>query len=144
MKFSSQSVASTNLQGCIGTVNVTILDCGDMALDPSVSRADMFCTVQLDRQQQKTRNTALHVVPREPHRVRWNQSFMFSVQNLDQELVFSVYMFDKYSQDGTWIFFARNELNVDRFHWESVDGPGFFGILWWKGDGEDHAGPTSE
>lgn len=89
-----------NLKDCVGTLNVLVLDCQDMALDQSVSRADIFCAVHLDRQRQKTRTATLHVHPREPHRVRWNEPLMFSMRSFDQELSFYVYCYDKYSQDG--------------------------------------------
>jgi Ca2+-dependent lipid-binding protein len=84
---------------CIGTVSVSVLDCKDMALDPSMSRADVFCVARIDRQTQKTRATSVHLVPNVAYSVRWNQSFVFSIRSLDDLIRFEVFVFDKYSQD---------------------------------------------
>jgi hypothetical protein len=90
---------------CMGTLNVLVVECKNLWLsDPSALRSDIYCHVQLGKQQLKTRTVP--VVPNRMNQqsavvdVRFGQALMFSVPNLDTVLRFVVFCCDKYSQDG--------------------------------------------
>lgn len=61
----------------------------------------LFYTLQLDRQKQLSKK--IHVTQKDIRNRRtlnFNQHFIMSVSNLDENLVMTLYNYDKYSQDG--------------------------------------------
>ncbi|KAI9015102.1 hypothetical protein BC832DRAFT_589560 [Gaertneriomyces semiglobifer] len=88
----------------IGTLQVLVLEArGLVRVARAVSKLDLFCRVQLNRQQVKTRT----VNSQSP---RWNQTMFLSVLSLDETLKISIYNYDRYSQDD---YLGQAEIPLD-------------------------------
>ncbi|KNC97059.1 uncharacterized protein SPPG_07456 [Spizellomyces punctatus DAOM BR117] len=87
----------------IGTLQVMVAEAKNLVRVDRGHKLDLFCRVQLNRQQVKTR-TVHSVAP------RWNQALVFSVLSLDETLKISVYNYDRYSQDD---YLGQAELALD-------------------------------
>ncbi|TPX63785.1 hypothetical protein SpCBS45565_g06360 [Spizellomyces sp. 'palustris'] len=87
----------------IGTLQVMVAEAKNLVRVDRGHKLDLFCRVQLNRQQVKTR-TVHSAAP------RWNQALVFSVLSLDETLKISVYNYDRYSQDD---YLGQAELALD-------------------------------
>ncbi|KAJ3339221.1 Intersectin 1 (SH3 domain protein) [Gonapodya sp. JEL0774] len=86
-----QHRTSVNTFNATGTLKLTILEGTDI-LQPDITKIEVFCRAEVGHQSIKTkvvRDSAL----------RFNQTLMFSVENLDETVRITVLNSDKYSQD---------------------------------------------
>ncbi|KAI9099787.1 Dbl homology domain-containing protein [Phlyctochytrium arcticum] len=86
----------------IGTLQVLVAE-GKNLVRVDRGKLDLFCRVQLNRQQVKTR-TVHSPAP------RWNQALVLSVLSLDETLKISIYNYDRYSQDD---YLGQAEVALD-------------------------------
>ncbi|KXS10787.1 hypothetical protein M427DRAFT_461722 [Gonapodya prolifera JEL478] len=60
-----------------------------------MAKLEVFCRVEVGHQTIKTK------IVRDPS-LKFNQTLMFSVEDLDESVRITVLNYDKYSQDGPW------------------------------------------
>lgn len=86
-----RAISSQKSKPPIGTLKLTLID--GFQLSAARSRGDVYCVVQLGEQQFKSR------IVHDIDTPRWNQTVVFSLNHFSEQLCFSVFSCNKYSQD---------------------------------------------
>lgn len=90
--------AQPEVENCIGTLSVSLIECKHLKVNPAHSKSELFCSVRLNRQEYQSRHVPLYVDGKHG-RARWNQQLLFSVGSLDEFVFFTLAYYGKYGQD---------------------------------------------
>ncbi|KAI3642073.1 hypothetical protein MP228_011628 [Amoeboaphelidium protococcarum] len=86
---------------CIGTVKLLVQDVGTLQLEPSLQKGELYCVAEIGSQTQRTRASA--VVSSNSRRLgfaaKFNQSLLFSINSIDEQLHLHLYHYQRFSED---------------------------------------------